>query len=392
MLPSLGLLHLTFVFGLCAGLTYLLALALAGPRLLRSRELGIVVVLTIWYIAGIPFALWRGGSLYTLLHVWLKTLFVFFLLTQTLVTLHRVRRLLWAIILSELVITSISIVQPSKVIWVGERMLGVNQGILGWNFLGIAAAVTIPFIAAIFLARQSLLQKSLLIAAFGCMMWMLMLTASRGGILSVLFSVTLTWLLILRRSSYGRILGTGIVLGLILVISLAPAVFWQRLSTVWDDPEMSANRVEASAEESKQDHLFALTQSVQYTLDNPIFGLGLGNFDVASGMELGRWMGTHNTFTQVSSEAGLPALLLFISLPITALLRLKRIKHAFSGESAELFLMINATMASLLAFAFGACFAHLAYEYYFFYPLAIAVALQHIGKRISASPLTHTGN
>jgi len=46
-------------------------------------------------------------------------------------------------------VTSFSIIQSSKVTWVGERMLGFNQGILGWNFLGIAAAITLPYVAAI---------------------------------------------------------------------------------------------------------------------------------------------------------------------------------------------------------------------------------------------------
>ncbi|HLQ52051.1 MAG TPA: hypothetical protein VK129_11165, partial [Terriglobales bacterium] len=49
-------------------------------------------------------------------------------------------------------------------------------------------------------------------------------------------------------------------------------------------------------------------------------------------------------------------------------------------------LMARATLASLLSFSFGAFFAHLAYEYYFFYPVAIAVGLQHVARttRITA--------
>src|SRR2546427_1759011 len=56
--PSLGPLHLTFVFGVCAGLTYFAALLSGHARLLWTRELQIVLLLTVWYIAGVPFALW----------------------------------------------------------------------------------------------------------------------------------------------------------------------------------------------------------------------------------------------------------------------------------------------------------------------------------------------
>src|SRR5258708_6182733 len=142
------------VFGACAGLTYLAALLSGRVDLLWTRELKIVLLLTGWYIAGVPFALWRGGSFETLTHVWLKTFLIFFLLTQVLVTVERVRKLLWAIILSELVVTSFSIALSSRAIWVGERMLGFNLGILGWNFLGIAEALAIPYMAAIFVVRR----------------------------------------------------------------------------------------------------------------------------------------------------------------------------------------------------------------------------------------------
>lgn len=386
IIPSLGQLHLTFVFGTCAGLACFLALASGSLRLLWTSELGIVAMLTVWYVAGVPFAIWRGGSLETLVHVWLKTVFIFFLMTQTLLTLSRIHKVLWAIILSELVVTSLSIARPSSAVWVGDRLLGVNQGILGWNFLGVAAAVTIPYIAALFLIRRNFVLRALLAAAFASMTWMLMLTASRGGILSVGFSVLLTSLLVLRSSFQGKIVGLAIIVGLAVAVMLAPTVFWQRFATVWGDQQVSANQDAASAEESKEDHLFALTQSIEYTLDHPLFGVGLGNFDVASGLELGRWMGPHNTFTQVSSEAGIPALLLFISLPLIALRRLNQIRRRLLGDrdNMEVTLLTGATIASLIAFAFAGFFAHLAYEYYFFYPLAIAVGLQHIAVKQSA--------
>jgi O-antigen ligase len=317
--------------------------------------------------------------------VWLKTLFIFFLLTQTLLTLKRIRALLWAIILSELAVTGFSIIQSSKVTWVGERMLGFNQGILGWNFLGIAAAVTLPYIAAILVLTRSALKSALLITASLSMMWMLMLTASRGGVLNVVFSVVLTWLFVLCGSVRGRIIGAGIILAMVLAVCLAPTVLWQRLGTIWGDPDIYAGQVAASAEESKEDHLSVLVRSIQYTLEHPIFGLGLGNFQVASGTELGQpsaWMGTHNTFTEISSEAGIPALLLFLGLIVTAMRNVGKAGALIQGpEGMELQLIARATKASLLSFAFGAFFAHLAYEYYCFYPLAVAVGVQHVAER-----------
>jgi O-antigen ligase len=392
--PSLAPLHLTFVFGACAGLTYLAAVLSRRADLLWTRELKIVLLLTGWYIAGVPFALWKHGSLQTLTDVWLKTFLIFFLLTQVLVALERIRKLLWAIILSELVVTSISIFLSSQAIWVGERLLGFNLGILGWNFLGIAEALTIPYIAAIFVVRRSILEASLLGAALISMTWMLVLTASRSGFLDVVFSAVLTSLLVLRGSSRGRIIGLAMALALVVAISLAPQVFWERLGTMWGGDDTTTNEVAASAQESGENHRTVLIQSLQYTFEHPVFGLGLGNFVVANGTDLGvpsAWVGTHNTFTEISSEAGVPALLLFVGLLVTALRNIKKVvkTSANNPEGRELNLIARATQASLLSFAFGALFAHLAYEYFFFYLVGIGVGIQQIAgtmQAISSAP------
>jgi O-antigen ligase len=317
--------------------------------------------------------------------VWLKTFLIFVLLTQMLTSVKRIHMLLWAIILSGFVVTSYSIIQSSRVVWIGERMAGVNQGILGWNFLGIEVALTIPYIAAMFISHRSVASTVLLAVSSLSMFWMLVLTASRSGLLNVLWSTLLTSVLVLRGRSRGRLVGIGITVFLFVAVSLAPKVFWERLGTVWNSSETRMDAVQASAEESTEDHWAVLDRSIAYTLEHPVFGLGLGNFQVASGLQLGQpsaWMGTHNTFTEVSSEAGLPALGLFLALLVSAISGMGKSATALARNpgSADILLMARATLASLLSFVFGAFFAHLAYEYYLFYPVAIAVGIRCIAR------------
>jgi O-antigen ligase len=189
----------------------------------------------------------------------------------------------------------------------------------------------------------------------------------------------------------------AIALALIVAISLAPQVFWERLGTMWGGADPSTNEVAASARESEENHLTALTRSIEYTLEYPIFGLGLGNFEVANGSDLGvpdAWIGTHNTFTEISSEAGVPALFLFIGLLATALRNIKRISQTLSNnpEGGELNLIARATLASLLSFAFGALFAHLAYEYYLFYLVGIGVGIQQVARIMQDMSLAPAGD
>lgn len=396
LFPGIAPFHLTLALGTSATLMCAGAILFRGTRVPWTSETKLVTLLSLWFACGVPFAFWRSGSLHILMTVWFKTVLAFMMLTLTLLTLERIRLLLWAIILSELLATSFSILQPSRALWVGERIYGANTGFLGWNFLGIAAAMTIPFIAAMFVSRRSLLSTSLLIATAASMMWMLVLTASRGGFLNVLFSATLTFWFVLRGSHRGRLAGIGIGLVLFAATMFAPSVFWDRLGTLWDDSRTSSyiNQFQSgleqlAAQESTEGRRELLVRSVQFTLEHPLFGLGLGNFNLASGAQDGAeanaWMGTHNTFTQISSEAGLPALILYLTLLGGSIRKMYRIRRVGlqSENCQDVTLMASATLVSLLSFAFGACVAHLGYDYYFFYIAAVACSLVSIVHRSS---------
>lgn len=389
--PSLAQFHLTFLLGVCAGLAFLGSCLFGETRVSWTREMSIMLVLTCWFVIGVPFAYWRGGSFQVLTQVWLKTAVIFFLLTQTLATLGRIRKILWAIILSELAVCAYSILQASTGRWVGERFSGVSLGILGWNFLGIAAALTIPYIAALYIAQPSFIKTSLLAASVLSVMWMLVLTASRSGTMSVLFSIALTFLFVLRGNRRGKVIGLATVLILVVAISAAPAVFWQRMGTVWGDANDPPGQIAASARLSEEDRAGALGRAIGYTMQNPVFGLGLGNLMVASGTELARpeaWLGAHNTFAEISSEAGIPALGLFVALLWVTVRSMKRLSRTLNGsaENLELKLMARATFVSLLSSVFGAFFAHIGYEYFLYYPIAVGVGLQQIDRTAHRAP------
>jgi hypothetical protein len=281
MFPVLVQFHFPLVFGVCAGLAYFGALLFGKNHLVWTRELQIVLLLTVWYIAGVPWAYWRTGSLLVLEQVWLKTLFIFFLLTQTIVNLSRIRKLLWVIILSELVVTSFSIFTNSQAMWVGERLSGVNLGFLGWNFLGVAVSTTVPYIAVLFISKPRLFTRMLLLVTLISTTRMLVLTASRGGILNISLSVLLTSVLILRAASRGRIVLVVLTCCLLVACLLAPRVLWERLGTLWGNTESST--VAASAAASTEQRTTLLKRSLDYTWRHPIFGLGLGNFGALSG-------------------------------------------------------------------------------------------------------------
>src|SRR2546425_6187636 len=62
---------------------------------------------------------------------------------------------------------------------------------------------------------------------------------------------------------YTTLFRSGIALALVVAISLAPQVFWERLGTVWDGSRASANDIAASARERSEEHTSEL-QSLAY--------------------------------------------------------------------------------------------------------------------------------
>jgi O-antigen ligase len=68
------------------------------------------------------------------------------------------------------------------------------------------------------------------------------------------------------------------------------------------------------ASESQEIRQYLLQKSVEFTISHPLVGVGPGQFDTYEGkfdLSQGMWRSTHNTFTQISSECGLPALIFY---------------------------------------------------------------------------------
>ena len=363
-------------------LSYVVARMQGAYPFIWTKELKLMLALTGWFIVGVPFAFWRTNSLTILTENWLKTIVIFFLLTQTVLTLGRVRKLLWILVLCMSTVFVYTIVTyGAMAAEIDERIMGDTKGFLSGNHAGIAAAMIIPFIAALLSVSRSFLQTVVLLASLGAAAWMAILTASRAGALAVFVSVAVTWLFILRGSIRARFFGVVCAAGLGLAIAAAPGIFWMRLSTLWVEPSVVQTDEQRSATESTAQRRALLVRSIHYTLEDPIFGLGLGNFPIASGARTGdaqSWKNTHNTFTQISSEAGIPGLIMFIMLLGHSMRQLWRLGKRQDRHTplTDLQVLSKATLISIGCFAFAGLFAGLAYDYYLYYLIALGVGLQ----------------
>lgn len=398
IIPPLRLIPLAQIAAMMAIAAYGFAVIRGQAPLIMTTELKLVLGLTFFFTMSVPFAFWRSRAFEILYQDWLKTLIIFFLLSQLVFTTDRVRKLLWAMILCMLFVSAYSLVQRPAMDSEG-RMRGAMLGFFSGNYLGIAVAVMLPYIAVLLVSSRSIIKSLVLVSTFGLVMLMTVKTASRGNMICVIISLLLVWALILRDSAKARLMGVAFVLAIVVAVLVAPGVFWDRLSTMWDKESYSTSAASLSAEQSEMQRKTLLMHSIKFTFQNPVFGLGLGNFPIVNGTvtrDSQSWKGTHNTYTEVSSEAGIPAFLLFVALLITSIRSMRRIHQQCHDrpELAELSLLARATQVSILSFMLAGFFAHLAYDYYLYYLAGFGVALQAVYDRVKdhVGPAPAAGN
>ena len=120
-----------------------------------------------------------------------------------------------------------------------------------------------------------------------------------------------------------------IPVGLIALLVVLPESTRTRLMS-FSQSEIGVSKEALESSESRE---YLLKQSIIFTFTHPVFGVGPGQFSSYEGGlrteegERGSWHETHNTFTQISSECGIPAMLCYIGAVFTTFAMLNRFWH-----------------------------------------------------------------
>jgi O-antigen ligase len=178
------------------------------------------------------------------------------------------------------------------------------------NYYALSLLAMMPIIWTM-VARKPLRIRLLGLLAMALPLVMLIRTGSRasfiamGAMLVVLFFLS---------SLTSRIVIAGLAaVAFVILVAFVPNALRSRLGGVQTE-RTGADKDSANARGT------LLATGVALTLDNPIFGVGPGNFAdtvVEEGRSQGiEWaaLGPHNAYTQISSETGIPGILLFLLL------------------------------------------------------------------------------
>jgi O-antigen ligase len=202
------------------------------------------------------------------------------------------------------------------------------------------------------------------------MMGAIVATGSRGGFLG--FAAMLVVLAAFAARKRPGLVFAG-VLAVLCALPMLPSSYWQRMASITDP---SKDDVQSSQARQR-----LMGESLDAFVENPLTGVGAGLFkDWKPQARAEAWHEAHNVWLQVAAELGIFGLAAFLFLVFRAfyavfqsrrLLRRSRPAHA----EAEMLDAHSAAMAaSLVGWFVCAFFASVAYNWTFYYLLALAAA------------------
>jgi O-antigen ligase len=179
-----------------------------------------------------------------------------------------------------------------------------------------------------------------------------------------------------------------------LVVTTAPESVINRYKTLWEDnTDEDGNLDEATMSALGRKEL--LFESIRQTFVHPIFGLGAGNFPVAYSKKLESegifhhgYRASHNSYTQISSETGIPGLVFFLTAMgwcFRHTIRLYRGANKSPGQKQIANLAISVFL-SLLTFSVTAFFSSQGYRFYLPLLAGLTVALKNAVEQSRATP------
>ncbi len=326
---------------------------------------------------GVPFGLWPGGS-YAIVMPFVKDNVLCIPLIGALFgSWTLLRRILLVIASAGVVVVGLSCLYPTDV---GGRMgVGWNGSVANPNDVAGHLLFLIPFL---FIAGFSSYVKGVLrplyLLSIPFAMFLLLKTGSRGAFIGLAALVLFLFLTGNARIRIGFVLCAPIVFcGL---FAFLPKSSFDRLFTFTSG---SPNHEEAIESYEARQNL--LRMSIAATLEHPILGVGAGQFGsyegnkaIEEGHPHNNWQEAHNSFTQVSSETGIPALLCMLYATFGSIRIFWRTRKLASKNSRAQEIASAAQFLFVGAAAFCVCifFLNFGYKMYLPFLTGLAIALE----------------
>ena len=338
-----------------------------GNLTARPREVNLVFLLCLAALISIPLAINPGEAWDTFNYPFIRAVAMFIVIVNVVNTPLRLKGLMWLglAVGAFLSVGAINDYRVGRLALEGARVAGLVGGMFGNpNDLALHLVMMIPLAVGLLLSTRNVLAKPLYALCALVMVGGVMASFSRGGFLGLLGAcAVLAWKLG-RRNRFLMIILVGAFI--VALVALAPGEYTSRLGTI--------GSVEGDASSSSRKDL--LVRSIMVAIANPVFGVGMGNFHIVSIRELV----SHNSYTQVASEMGIAAMVIYIMFLVVPLRRLRAIEQATfaTRKGSRLYYLSVALQASLVAFMISSFFGSVAYQFYLYYLVGYAICLRRL--------------
>jgi putative inorganic carbon (HCO3(-)) transporter len=364
-------------------------------RAIRGLRTSIGLSLTafiIWQLIITPLSTWRGGSsTYALYYAGLWLVF-YLVLAAAPWNMRDIQRL-----------GVIVVVACVMYVLIGGKMAAgrlAGEGTFGdSDDIALMGGFVLPFL--ILLANRltnTLIRIVAIMTAAGFMVYAILLTATRAAILGL---AVMMLVYLLRSTSMQRvaILIACVICMAVTLVSL-PSTTLQRFSTIFEGVD---GRDNSEATQSTQSRLDIWKDAIDTTLRHPIFGVGPGQFTeyhyhhyLDPRGTTKKYLPTHQTFLEVSSETGIPGLVIYVTFIGLIYMRIRKgIKLNVPNSYAEwmvgrqIGVCLEASFAYFVTCAFFmTCDKHPQQ----FLVAGLAVALERVSRGLIGQAVTDVAN
>jgi O-antigen ligase len=350
---------------------------------LRSRATKLWLSFAFCLCVATVLSTWRGGS-FPLVMDFLRTAVPLLLLipavTESSEDLVKIVKMIgWA------GIATIALGFSNKVLVQGRMML-VNAASIGdSNDYAAYLIFVFPFVAYLLFAEKASMVRNLLgFIVLPAGLYQMLSTGSRGGLVGII--ATGCAILLMGKPKLKALILIGAPTLALLALPFVPSQSMERFASIF-----VSSAGNETAKESSEARRRLLYQSITLSLSHPLFGVGPGQFmenesDIAKASgERGMWHETHNTYTQVSSECGIPALILYLAALVTTFRNLWKLR-----KSSNPLLAAVAQCVLISTFGFAVCvfFLSHAYDFPFLILCGLSLAISRLvpESTIAANP------
>jgi len=326
------------------------------------------VAFLVWLLLAVPFSVWKGGSAAMLWNYVPRNYLTFFYICAFATSLRRCRTLMYVNAAGAVILLLTCLKFGAAGSAEGGRFV-IPESLFYGNANDLGLALLLAVTSFLFLVYQTGMKKRILglVGILLSVMYALK-TGSRGCMLAGVALFVLIFLFSKKK------LATAVfalpVIGLSLLL-LPSATVHRLLLFGINSSELQAESVSdvaAIGSQIEREELFK--KSLYYTVTHPLLGVGPNQFAVAMAGDAAKqgnhspWLGTHNSYTQVSSECGIPALICYcavLMLSFRSNWRLCRrsLDNPLLKDVASLSFCL---LASILVYAVSTFFFHIAYS------------------------------